>query len=101
MKANKRSSESKENIGSFRMAFISPSLSQRTKVIKKVKKQLANTNPWMSMFSTSPEKEKNSLMLCSVAPEERLPTFTDLICITMNHRITKTIKKKKPLDQLK
>lgn len=34
----------------------------------------------MSMLSTSPEKEKNSFISCSVAPEERLPTFTDLIC---------------------
>lgn len=32
------------------------------------------------MLSTSPEKEKNSFISCSVAPEERLPTFTDLIC---------------------
>ena len=50
---------------------------------KKQKEAIGNkliTNPWMSMLSTSPEKEKNSLISCSVAPEERLPTFTDLIC---------------------
>jgi len=56
------------------------------------------TNLWISMLSTSPEKEKNSLISCSVAPEERLPTFTDLTC-DCHHKeskgkksLTKTIK---------
>lgn len=49
------------------------------------KEPIVITNLCISTCSMSPENEKNSLISCSDASKETLPTFTDWICKEYNN----------------